>query len=417
AGPSDGFMLVARGGKGHAGVDDYVRRLRDALERELPDVETAFDSGGLLTAALSDGAVSPIAIVLEGASQADAQKIVPAIIDAARAVPNTADVRLQERFDYPTVRLDVDRLRAAELGLTEQDVVRNAASALTSSVNFDPAFWIDNRNGNHYFVGVQYRESDIADFETILNVPITPRGGGPAIPLRQVATLARVQSVGEVRHEAIRRVQQVLVNVDGRDVGSGARAIERSLAGIKLPGAGKIEVRGEVAQMRRSMSALGAGLGLAIVLVYLLLVAQFRSFLDPLLVLIAIPLGGIGAVGLLRISGATLNVQSLVGMLFMVGIAVSDSGLFVDFAGRLRGAGKSAGQAGIEAALIRLRPILMTTFAALLGLLPMALGVERGSEANVPLARAVVGGLAASTALTIFVVPSLYAWFHRTRPH
>jgi multidrug efflux pump subunit AcrB len=144
-------------------------------------------------------------------------------------------------------------------------------------------------------------------------------------------------------------------------------------------------------------------------------VAQFRSFLDPLLVLVAIPLGGIGAVGLLRGTGATLNVQSLVGMLFMVGIAVSNSVLIVDFAGRLRAAGKSAADAAVEAALVRLRPILMTTLAALLGLLPMAVGIERGSEANVPLARAVVGGLAASTLLTLVIVPSLYAWLHRGR--
>lgn len=416
AGTSDAFMLIELGGTRHASVDEHVRRLRDALGRALPDVETAFDSGGLLTAALSDGAVSPIAIVLEGASQADAQRIVPAVIDAARTVPNTADVRHQERFDHPAVRLDVDRLRAAELGLTEQDVVRNAAAALTSSVNFDPAFWIDPKNGNHYFVGVQYRESAIEDFETILNVPVTPRGGGEAVPLRQVASLSRTLAVGEVRHEAIRRVQQVLVNVDGRDVGSVASDIEHAVAGIPLPAGARIQVRGEVEQMRRSMSALGAGIGLAVVLVYLLLVAQFRSFLDPIIVLVAIPLGAIGALGLLRGTGATINVQSLVGMLFMVGIAVSNSVLIVDFAGRLRAAGTSAADAAIEAALVRLRPILMTTFAALLSLVPMAIGLERGGEANVPLARAVVGGLGASTMLTLVVVPSLYAWLHRGTP-
>jgi multidrug efflux pump subunit AcrB len=413
AGTSDAFLLIELGGRRHESVDDYARQLRAALARELPDVETAFDTGGLLTAALSDGAVSPISVVLEGASQADAQRLVPKIIDAATTVPNTADVRLQERFDYPTVRLEVDRLRAAEVGLTEQDVVRNAASALTSSVNFDPAFWIDHRNGNHYFVGVQYRESEIEDFETILDVPITPRGGGGAVPLRQVASLTRTQSVGEVRHEAIRRVQQVLVNVDGRDVGSVARDIESAVARVELPVGAKIEVRGEVAQMRRSMTALGGGLALAVVLVYLLLVAQFRSFLDPLLVLVAVPLGGGGALGLLRVTGSTLNVQSLVGLLFMVGIAVSNSVLIVDFARRLLATGMSSAEAASRAAVVRLRPILMTTLAALLGLLPMALGLERGSEANVPLARAVIGGLAASTVLTLVVVPAFYAWLHR----
>jgi multidrug efflux pump subunit AcrB len=413
AGTSDAFLLIELGGHRHADVDVYVRRLRAAFAQELPAVEASFDSGGLLTAALSDGATSPISIALEGASQADAERLVPQIVEAATRVTNTADVRLQERFDYPTVRLDVDRLRAAEIGLTAQDVVRNAASALTSSVNFDPAFWIDHKNGNHYFVGVQYRESEIADFETILDVPITPRGGGSAVPLRQVASLTRTQSVGEVRHEAIRRVQQVLVNVDGRDVGSVARDLELAVADIALPTGATVEVRGEVAQMRSSMRALGGGLVLAVVLVYLLLVAQFRSFLDPLLVLVAVPLGAIGALGVLRVTGSTLNVQSLVGMLFMVGIAVSNSVLIVDFARRLLMSGVSSAEAAQRAALVRLRPILMTTLAALLGLTPMAIGLERGSEANVPLARAVVGGLAASTVLTLVVVPALYAWLHR----
>ena len=412
AGTSDAFLLVELGGKRHASVAEYGSRLRAALLSALPGVEVAIDTGGLLTAALSDGATSPIAVTLEGAKQADAERLVPQLIDRVLSVRGTADVRLQERFDAPAVRLEVDRLRAAEVGLTAQDVVRNAAAALTSSVNFDPAFWIDPKNGNHYFVGVQYRESAIADFETVLQIPLTSRSGGRAIPLRQVAALSRTQSVGEVRHEAIRRVQQILVNVEGRDIGGVARDIEAALRGIALPSGVRVEVRGEVAQMRRSLGALGSGLGLAVALVYLLLVAQFRSFLDPLLVLLAIPLGGIGALGLLAATGSTLNVQSLVGLLFMVGIAVSNSVLLVDFAGHLRAQGRTAAEAAVQGALVRLRPILMTTGAALLGLVPMALGIERGGEANVPLARAVVGGLLASTVLTLLVVPALYAWLH-----
>lgn len=412
AGTSDAFMLIELGGERHAGVAEYGRRLRAALSQALPAVEVAIDTGGLLTAALSDGAMSPIAVVLEGARQADAERLVPKLIERVKTVQGTADVRLQERFDSPSVRLEVNRLRAGELGLTAQDVLRNAAAALTSSVNFDPAFWIDPNNGNHYFVGVQYRETAIADFDTILQIPLTPRAGGPVVPLGQVATLTRTQSVGEVRHEAIRRVQQILVNVEGRAVGSVAHGIETELRGFALPTGVRVEVRGEVAQMRRSIGALSGGLGLAVALVYLLLVAQFRSFLDPLLVLLAIPLGGIGALGLLFVTGTTLNIQSLVGLLFMVGIAVSNSVLLVEFAGRLRAQGRSAADAALQAGLVRMRPILMTTGAALLGLLPMALGLERGSEANVPLARAVVGGLLASTALTVLVVPALYAWLH-----
>jgi multidrug efflux pump subunit AcrB len=394
-------MLVELGGRRHASVEAYVPRLREALRAALPELEVSFDAGGLLTAALSDGATAPISVVLEGATYADAGRLLPELLERSRRVPGAVDVRLQERADQPAVRLEVDRMRAAELGLTAQDVVRSAASALTSSVNFDPAFWIDPRNGNHYFVGVQYRERDIVDFETILEVPLAARGA--SVPLRQVASLRRTRSIVEVRHESIRRVQQVLVGVEGRDVGGVARDLERALAGLRLPAGVKVEVRGEVTQLRRSLRDLGGGLALAVVLVYLLLVV------------LSVPLGAVGALGLLRITGSALSVQSLVGLLFMVGISVSNSVLLVDFAARLKAQGRTARDAAMEAALVRLRPIVMTTLAALLGLLPMAVGLERGGEANVPLARAVVGGLAASTVLTLLVVPALYAWLHQLR--
>jgi len=244
---------------------------------------------------------------------------------------------------------------------------------------------------------VQYRESPATGFDAALDVPITPKTGGVAVPLLQVATLSRHVAVGEVRHENIQRVLQVLANVRGRDVGSVSADIERSLAAMTLPKGARVEVRGETATMRRSFADLAGGIGLAVMLVYLLLVAQFRSFRAPLLVLAAVPLGAVGALGLLLITGSTLNVQSLVGMLFTVGIAVSNSVLLVDFSGRLRAEGRPALDAAREAALVRLRPILMTSLAAILGLLPMAIGFGRGSEANVPLARAVVGGLTAST--------------------
>lgn len=413
AGTSDAFLQLELTAARRRSTEEYADALRRAFAEHLPEVEVAFDTGGMLTAALSDGAVSPIAIAIEGAKGDDATRVVREVIARAKMVRGAVDVRLQERFDVPSVRVEVDRVRASMLGLTEKDVIQNVAAALTSSVNFDPAFWIDPKNGNHYFLGVQYREGAATGFETALDIPITPKSGGVAVPLRQVATLTRGVAVGEVRHENIQRVLQVLANVRGRDVGSVSGDIERSVSSIELPKGTKVEVRGETATMRRSFADLGAGIGLAIALVYLLLVAQFRSFRAPALVLAAVPLGAIGALGLLWATHATLNVQSLVGMLFTVGIAVSNSVLLVEFAGRLRRGGKSAVEAATEAALVRLRPIVMTSLAAVLGLLPMAIGLGRGSEANVPLARAVVGGLTASTILTLLIVPALDAWMHR----
>jgi len=413
AGTADAFVQIELTGRRRHSTEAYADALRQAFAVHLPEVEVAFDTGGMLTAALSDGAISPIAIAIEGAKGDDATRVVREVIARTRSVYGAVDVRLQERFDLPSVRVDVDRVRAAALGLTEKDVIQNVAAALTSSVNFDPAFWIDPKNGNHYFLGVQYREGPASGFDAALDVPITPKNGGGGVPLRQVASLSRHVTVGEVRHENIQRVLQVLANVRGRDVGSVSAEIERSLAAIALPKGARVEVRGETATMRRSFTDLGGGIGLAVMLVYLLLVAQFRSFRAPLLVLAAVPLGAVGALGLLWITGSTLNVQSLVGMLFTVGIAVSNSVLLVDFSGRLRADGRSSADAAREAALVRLRPILMTSLAAILGLLPMAIGFGRGSEANVPLARAVVGGLTTSTILTLLIVPALDAWMHR----
>ncbi len=413
AGTADAFVQIELTGRRRHSTDAYADALRQAFAAHLPEVEVAFDTGGMLTAALSDGAISPIAIAIEGVKGEDATRVVREVITRTKSVHGAVDVRLQERFDVPSVRVDVDRIRAAALGLTEKDVIQNVAAALTSSVNFDPAFWIDPKNGNHYFLGVQYREGPASGFEAALDVPITPKSGGGAVTLRQVASLSRHVTVGEVRHENIQRVLQVLANVRGRDVGSVSAEIERSLAAIGLPKGARVEVRGETATMRRSFTDLAGGIGLAVTLVYLLLVAQFRSFRAPLLVLAAVPLGAVGALGLLWITGSTLNVQSLVGMLFTVGIAVSNSVLLVDFSGRLRAEGRPAADAAREAALVRLRPILMTSLAAILGLLPMAIGFGRGSEANVPLARAVVGGLTTSTILTLLIVPALDAWMHR----
>jgi multidrug efflux pump subunit AcrB len=306
----------------------------------------------------------------------------------------------------------VDRVKAAYLGLTQEDVVKNVVTTLNSSINFAPAFWIDHRNGNHYFIGAQYRESAIRSLDTVEDIPITgPRQRMPVM-LKQIATFDRTTAPAEVDHHNITRVIDIYANVSGRDVGRTAADIERAIADIKPPEGYFVRMRGEVASMRESFAGLGFGLVMAVILVYLVMVVQFRSFIDPFIVMFAVPLGFIGVLLMLFLTRTHLSIQSLMGVIMMVGIVVSFSVLLVEFANRLRQEGQSAEEAIRAAARIRLRPILMTSLAAMLGLIPMAIA----GGANIPLARAVIGGVLASTVLTLFVVPVLYTFLKRQSP-
>ena len=319
------------------------------------------------------------------------------------------------------------------VGVNAEEAVKNIVTGLNSSVNFLPAFWIDESNGNHYFVGAQYREEAIDSIDTILNIPVTgawqklagaamgrmfrpaslPGYGngntGPVL-IRNIATVERTFAPAEINHRNITRVIDVYANIDGRDIGSVAKEIENKLAGKKWPEGYFVRMRGEVASMRESFGGLAFGFALAVVLIYFVMVVLFRSYLDPLIVMLATPLGIIGVLWILFGTGTTFNIQSFMGTIFMIGIAQSNSTLLVEFANRMRGRGLAAREAVVEAAQIRLRPILMTAGAGLLALAPLA---WNPGEPSMPLARAVIGGLASSTLLTLFVVPLLYVEFKR----
>jgi len=413
AGPMDTFFNIQLSGDHHASTQEYVRHLRRALPEEFPGVSFTFDTGGLLSAALNNGLPSPVDIQVIGNSLAVAHDIAQNIEAQVRQIPGTADVRIQQKLDYPVFNIDLNRVKAAYVGLTQQDVVQNVVTALNSSVNFLPSFWIDEKNGNHYFLGAQYTEDEIRDKSTLENIPLTdpsPPGESSRQPtlVRNIATITHGVTPLEVEHRNITRVTDIYANVSGRDVASVAGDIQKRLDKLSLPAGYRVEMRGEVQSMRESFSGLGFGLLMAVGLVYLVMVAQFRSFLDPLIILFAVPLGLVGVVAILLVTGTTVNIQSYIGTIFMVGIAVSNSVLLVEFANRLRSEGAPLHEAVVRAGGIRLRPILMTSIAAIAGLLPMAFRLGTGAEANVPLARAVVGGLAASTVLTLFVVPALY---------
>ncbi len=415
SGPQDAFINVQLTLERTLSAQAYVAKLRRDLPARFPGIEFAFDTGGLLTAALNFGLPSPINIQVEGNDLHVSYAIAEKIKSLVNSIPGTTDVRIQQRLDYPQIDVNVDRVKAAYLGLTQQDVVKNAVSALNSSINFDPAFWLDDKTGNHYFLGVQYPEDQIESKETLENIPLTGPDQSHPVLLRNIAEFKRSTGPLEVNHVNIVRVIDVFSNVEGRDIGSVASEIQKKLDALEVPAGYRVQMRGEVSSMKESFQSLAFGFMLAVALVYLVMVAQFRSFLDPFIIMFAVPLGLIGVIWILLLTGTNFNIQAFMGTIFMVGIAVSNSILLVEFANRLMRDGLPMQEAVIQAGGIRLRPILMTSLAAVLGLLPMAFGVGRGAEANIPLARAVIGGLTISTMLTLIVVPILFTLLKRTQ--
>jgi len=438
-GPMDAFMLVQlKGKRGHPDTLSLVPELRRELNERFPGVEFAFDTGGMMTAALNFGEPSPIHFQITGSNLDTAQEIARIIRDEAAQVAGAADVRIAQRMDYPILDVEMDRTLAAYHGVDVQDVMKNLVSATNSSVNFEPAFWIDESNGNHYFMGVQYAEEDIDSFDTLRDIPITGQGSQGPVPLRNLAEIHRSTGPAVIHHRNITRATDVYANVlPGHDVGSVVRAIERRLVeneqiassprrtergvvydvtGPEFAGKGYVyEMQGEVKSMRDAFRQFAQGLAIAAILVYLVMVAQFRSFLDPFVILLTVPLGFIGVAALLFVTGTNLSIMSFMGMIMMVGIVVEYSIVLIDFANRRLRAGSSVIDAIREAAQVRLRPILMTSLTTALALLPMAIGFA-GGDANVPLARTIIGGVLGAMALTLLVVPCLYVVFKRNSP-
>jgi multidrug efflux pump subunit AcrB len=423
SGSQDAFVLVQLAERHARSTLEYVDELRKKLPEQFPGIEFSFDTGGMMAAALNGGLPSPINIQVEGNKLEQAHEIAEKIKRYAETVPGAVDVRIQQRLDAPQINIDVDRVKAAQVGLTQEEIVKNIVTALNSSTNFAPSFWIDEKNGNHYFIGAQYRESDIQSINTVLDIPITGKNQPIPVSLRTVAKFSRGTTYSEINHLNITRVTDLFVNVRGRDVGSVAGDIQKYIDRIsndraQVPEGYSIHVRGEVQSMQESFKSLGFGFVLAVVLVYLVMIVQFRSFLDPFIVMFAVPLGLIGVAWMLFLTHTYLSIQSMMGIIMMIGIVTSFSVLLIDFANRIladaaeQSVRKTPRDAVVEAAAIRLRPILMTGIAAILGLTPMAIA----GGANIPLARAVVGGILAAVVLVLFVVPILYVLFKREQP-
>jgi multidrug efflux pump subunit AcrB len=402
-------------------AQEYAVILRHAMAAEprFADLQIAFDTGGMVTAALNFGASSPIDVEITGGKPDEAMAVAREVRNRVAAVRGTADVRIQQRNDAPYLVLDVKRQQALEVGLTAKDVVYQVVAAMNSSTTINRNFWIDVKSGNQYFVAVQYPEDPNRTIDDLRNIYATGTTSPKPVPLASLVELRPETAAVEMSHTSLRRTTNVLVNTEGRDTGGVANDIGKALKDLPTPRGVKVELKGEYARMKESFESLAVGLALASVLVYLLMVPLMRSFVMPLIIMTTVPLGLIGVLVTLWSTGTTLNVQSEMGVIFLVGIVVSQGVLMMDFANQLRKQGHLILEAITMAATIRFRPIMMTFLATFLDLLPMAIGLGRGSEALTPLARTVVGGLVSATALTLFVVPVLFTLLIRDKrqPH
>jgi multidrug efflux pump subunit AcrB len=406
------FVQVSLKEDHQTGSYEYMARLKKKMETELPELSAYFQSGGLVDAVLNLGLPAPIDVQVAGSNLEQAYATALKLSARIRAIPGVADVFVPQDVDYPALQLDVDRTRAGELGLDQQEVVDNIITALTSNTMIAPSFWIDPKTGNDYMLTVQYPEDQVKNLGDLKAIPLRAAEGKDPTRLDMLSNVRRIKSPTEVDHYQLRRTIDIYVRPLNEDLGKIADAIDGILARTQVPAGLSVTLRGMVQGMRSSFSSFTLGLALAVVLLYLILVAQFRSFADPFIIILAVPPGLTGVILTLWLTGTTLNVMSLMGVVMLVGIAVSNSILIVEFTRQLREQAMEVREAVAMACRVRLRPVLMTSLATIIGLLPMALKLGAGSESYAPLARAILGGLTVSVALTVFLVPAAYVLVH-----
>ncbi|MGA9584776.1 MAG: efflux RND transporter permease subunit [Terracidiphilus sp.] len=421
---------------------EYMERVRNKLSQQMPELTAYFQAGGLVDGVVNQGLPAPIDIQVSSMDMNGAYALARELAQKVKAIPNVSGVYIPQDIDYPGLALNIDREKAALIGLSAKDVVQNVITAMTSDGMVAPSYWIDPKSGNNYMVTVQYANSLINNMsmQDLDNIPL--RGARPAgnsegqpgnedfstsrqflngdhiagyTPLNSVASIRQITTPTEVDHYQIRRVIDIYVSTRTEALQGVGGRIRKLLANTRTDKNTVLNLRGAVVSMNRSFTEFGLGLIVSVLMVYLILMAQFRSFIDPFIILMAIPPGLAGVVMILLLTGSSLNIMSLMGVIMMTGIVVSNSILIVEFAGTLHKQGKSLLDSVVQSCKIRLRPILMTSLATLLGMIPMALGVEAGSEQYAPLARAVIGGLGVSVVVTVFLVPAVYLVIHGRR--
>ena len=430
-GPQDADVLIQLQPK-HKATAEYQQKIRELLAVRFPNVTAYFQAADIVSQVLNFGLPAAIDAQINGNDLQADYDIALRLEDRMRRIPGVSDLRIAEPQDYPTFYVDVDRDKALELGITQSQVTSSVLGTLSGASLLQPNFWLDPKNGVNYSVIAQSPQHLIDSVAALSNIPLsTPQSsaginGLIASTTSVDGTTAQAQLLGNlstvshrwdpavVAHYTVQRVIDVDCAVHGRDLGGVASAVQREIDHLgKLPAGTHVVIRGQSQAMRDSFRTLGEGIILAIVLVYLLMVANFQSWLEPFIIIMAVPGALAGALWMLAITGTTINVESLMGAIMAVGVAVANGNLLIVFANELREEGYSPLAAAIEAGRIRFRPIIMTALAMILGMLPMALSLGSGSEQNAPLGRAVIGGLLAATMMTLFVVPTVYSIFGR----
>ena len=415
-GTSDAEILVSLH-PGHRPTQQYVHRLREVLPRAFPGVEFFFQPADIVSQILNFGQPSPIDIQLAGHNFVENYRIAQQIANRLRSVPGAVDVHVQQLMSDPTLYLNVDRARAQQVGLTERDVAQNLLVSLSSSFQTSPTFWVNPKNGVSYSLAVMSPQYRIDSLQALMNTPIGGTSRGTPQLLANLVTASPTATPAVVTHYNVAPAVDVYASVAGRDLGGVADDVAAIVDGFQkhLPRGTQMHIRGQVETMESSYSGLLIGLTISIVLVYLLIVVNFQSWLDPFIIITALPGALAGIVWILFLTHTSLSVPALTGAVMCMGVATANSILLVSFARERMAEGTDAIAAAIEAGYTRIRPVVMTALAMIIGMLPMALGLGEGGEQNAPLGRAVVGGLVFATVATLFFVPVVFSILHRGR--
>jgi multidrug efflux pump subunit AcrB len=437
SGPYTATVQVALNEPHQLSSFEYMDRVQKAMASQFPDIRTFFASGSMVDAILNMGMPAPIDVQVSSSDLSQIYDIAQNLASRFREVHGVGQIFIPQDMNYPALQLDVDRVHAGELGLTQKDVVDNVITALNSNYMIAPNYWVDRKSGNDYYLTVQFFEHGDAAIHNMADlgqIPLRDPGnsgmncgpsgppqpgtgraswacggqGRPTTVLKNVVNVKQSLTPTEFDHYQIQRAVDIYVTPSGEDLGRVTDAVRDILAKTKLPGNVRVNLRGMVQGMEASFKSFALGFLISFVLLFLILTAQFKSFIDPFLIMLAIPMGFVGVLIILPITHSTLNVMSLMGVLMLVGIADSNSILIVDFAHNLERQGLSPADAVITACRVRLRPILMTSLATIIGMIPMALKLGTGAEQYTPMARAIIGGLTSSVILTIFIVPAAY---------
>jgi multidrug efflux pump subunit AcrB len=413
-GPGDADIMIALRADRHRPTAEYVRMLRAQLRDEFPGTTFAFLPSDIVNQILNFGLPAPLDVQVVGFNIDDNRSFANNLLAKLKTVPGAADLRIQQAFDYPQFNVNVDRTNASQVGLTQQEVANDVLISLSGSQQTQPTFWVDVKSGVQYNVTTQAPQYRLTSLQDLTSTPITTGNGGSQQLLASLATVSRGVGPAVVSHYNGRPVIDIYGSVDGTDLGTVATAVRGIVEASRqeLPRGSDLMIRGQMETMRTSFNGLAFGMIGAVVLIYLLIVVNFQSWLDPLIIISALPAALAGMVWMLFVTGTTISVPALIGAIMCLGVATANSILIVSFARERMDGGASAMAAALEAGFVRFRPVLMTALAMMIGMLPMSLGLGEGGEQNAPLGRAVIGGLMFATFATLLFVPVVFAVIH-----